>query len=540
MFMWQTDMRETNILDPFPGGNAMTERRLITSTSSFEVMRERGGVYVDKTALIYRLVKENNAYFLARPRRFGKSLLISTLRAYFEAKKELFEGLAIAELEKDWIRYPVFKFDMSGIKDNPLEQLDIKLDYMLSEYESFYDCGSKNINSPGVRLMRLISTARKKTGRRAVVLVDEYDSPLLAHIQDKDLFETLRNRMRVFYSPLKEMSDDLTFVFITGVTKFSQLSIFSELNHLVTISMSEPYAAICGISMDELQTQLKPEITAMAETLGISEKTVIARLRKKYDGYHFCGESPDIYNPLSLLRCLGEKSLKNYWYSTGTPTFLTQMVGKYTLRPEEMDGFLAGEMDFDVPIELAETPIPMLYQSGYLTIKRFDGYDYTLGFPNEEVRVSFVKGLAPYYTKKNAADNNSIIQRLLRAFRNHEIDDAMTLLRSFFSSIPYNAEKQDENHYKTIFYLIFTLATEYSVRTEECSAAGRCDALIETEDTIYLFEFKLDGTAEEALEQIDDKGYAIKYEAGDKPIVKIGANFEKDKRTIERWVVVGR
>ena len=276
----------------------------------------------------------------------------------------------------------------------------------------------------------------------------------------------------------------------------------------------------------------------MAEKLHISESTALARLKKKYDGYHFAKRSPDIFNPLSLLRALKNGELNNYWYATGTPTFLTRMIGNYTIRPEELDGFLASEMDFDVALEDAETPIPMLYQSGYVTIKKTDGYDYILGFPNEEVRVSFIKGLAPYYTKKTATETNSVIQRTMRAFRMHDIDAAMKLLRSFFSSIPYNAEKQDENHYKTIFYLIFTLATDYCVKTEQCSAAGRCDALIETEDTIYLFEFKLDGTAEDAIKQIDDKGYAIQYEAGDKKIVKIGANLESDKRTLERWIVV--
>ncbi len=282
---------------------------------------------------------------------------------------------------------------------------------------------------------------------------------------------------------------------------------------------------------------LANEVRNMAQTLNVSESKVLARLKKKYDGYHFSKKSLDIYNPLSLLRSLKDCELNNYWYSTGTPTHVIQMLSQYTLRPEELDGFTASEMDFDVSIEEAETPIAILYQSGYLTIKKIDAYDYTLGFPNEEVRVSFIKGLAPYYTKMTATENNSIIQRAMRSFRNHDIDAAMQILRSFYSSIPYDAEKQDEDHYKTIFYLIFVLATDYVVRTEERSAAGRCDALIETEDTIYLFEFQLDGTAEKALKQIDDKGYAIQYEAGDKKIVKVGVNFENDKRTIERWLI---
>ncbi|MBQ1265502.1 MAG: ATP-binding protein [Proteobacteria bacterium] len=514
------------------------KREIMTSTSSFEKMRDLGAIYIDKTALIYRMViGANDAFFLARPRRFGKSLLISTLQAYFEGRRELFEGLAIADLEQKWEKYPVLSFDMSNMKDMGVERLEESLDLMLRQYEEIYGV-EPSAKHPSTRLHALIQRARAQTGKRIVILIDEYDTPLLDNLTDEPTLHTLRNKLRDFYGVLKQKNGDLRFVFITGITRFSQLSIFSAMSNLVELSLDSKYASICGITKEELITSLKPELAAMAENLHISEATALARLKKKYDGYHFAKKSPDIFNPLSLLRALKNGELNNYWYATGTPTFLTKMIGNYTIRPEELDGFLASEMDFNVALEDAETPIPMLYQSGYVTIKKSDGFDYILGFPNEEVRVSFIKGLAPYYTKKNATENNSVIQRTMRAFRMHDVDTAMQMLRSFFSSIPYNAEKQDENHYKTIFYLIFTLATDYVVRTEQCSAAGRCDALIETEDTIYLFEFKLDGTAEDAIKQIDDKGYAIQYEAGDKKIVKIGANFESDKRTLERWIVV--
>ena len=515
----------------------MAKSRIMTSSSSFEMMREEGSLYIDKTAFIYRMVSSaDKAFFLSRPRRFGKSLLVSTLQAYFEGRKDLFSGLAIADLEKDWVKYPVLKFDLSNMKDSSVERLDESLDHMLKKYEAIYGC-DPSARLPSTRLQGLIDRARAQTNKRVVVLIDEYDTPLLDCMMDKPSLGIIRNKLRDFYGVLKQSSDDIRFVFITGITKFSQLSIFSAMSNLVTISMSNEYASICGFTKEELLTALANEVRNMAQTLNESESTVLARLKKKYDGYHFSKKSPDIYNPLSLLRSLKDCELNNYWYATGTPTFLTKLIGNYSIRPEELDGFTASEMDFDISIEDAETPIALLYQSGYVTIKKFDGYDYTLGFPNEEVRVSFIKGLAPYYTKKSATETNSIIQRTMRAFRNHDIDAAMQLLRSFYSSIPYDAEKQDENHYKTIFYLIFVLATDYVIRTEERSAAGRCDALIETEDTIYLFEFKLNGTAEEALKQIDDKGYAIQYEAGDKKIVKIGVNFEKDKRTIERWIV---
>ena len=513
-------------------------REIMTTSSSFEKMREVGAVYIDKTALIYRMATDtNDAYFLARPRRFGKSLLVSTLQAYFEGRRELFEGLAIAGLEQTWEKYPVLSFDMSNMKDMGVEQLEEKLDYMLQQYEEIYGV-EPSFKRPSTRLHALIQKARAQTGKRVVILVDEYDTPLLDNLTDEPTLQTLQNKLRDFYGVFKERTSDLRFVFITGITRFSQLSIFSAMSNLVSISLDSEYAAICGITKEELMTSLKPELAAMAEKLHISESTALARLKKKYDGYHFAKRSPDIFNPLSLLRALKNGELNNYWYATGTPTFLTRMIGNYTIRPEELDGFLASEMDFDVALEDAETPIPMLYQSGYVTIKSCKRDYYILGFPNEEVRVSFIKGLTPYYTKKTATETNSIILRVTYALDEGDVETAMKLLRSFFSSIPYNAEKQDENHYKTIFYLIFTLATDYCVKTEQCSAAGRCDALIETEDTIYLFEFKLDGTAEEAIQQIDDKGYAIQYEAGDKKIVKIGANFESDKRTLERWIVV--
>ncbi len=516
----------------------MNERFLPIGIQTFEKIRERNAVYVDKTDLIYRLAKSYSYVFLSRPRRFGKSLLVSTLRSYFEGRKDLFEGLAIDQLEKDWVQYPVLHFSLSLMRITSVDDLGVLLDSILRDYEKIYgtDAGTAKTEY-GIRMKDLVLRAHAQTGQKVVLLFDEYDAPILDTMYDKTLMESVRQKLRQFYSPIKDLDSKLQFVFITGISKFSQLSIFSELNNLTTITMNSDYAALCGFTREEIVTQLAPEVENLAKSMNVSVNTALLRIKRKYDGYHFTKNCPDIYNPFSLLNCMADKELYNYWFSTGTPTHLTKLLSQYILRPEELEGFTASEMDFYVPVEHAETPIPVLYQSGYVTIKKFDGYDYILGFPNEEVRVSFIKGLAPYYTSKSATENNSYIQRTLRAIRNHDLDTAMKLLRSFFSSIPYNAEKQDEDHYKTIFYLIFTLASEYSVRTEQCSAAGRCDALIETEDTIYVFEFKLDGTAEEALKQIDDKGYAIQYEAGDKKIVKVGVNFENDKRTIERWVI---
>ena len=464
-------------------------------------------------------------------------MLVSTIKSYFEGRKDLFEGLAIAELEKDWVKYPVLRFDLSRKKVASVEDVGYLLDDNLRSLEEIYGRGGAAESQYGLRMSDLIVRAKAQTGQNVVLLFDEYDAPLLDTMHDKSLFMAVRHQLRDFFSPIKASDDKLRFVFITGISKFSQLSIFSELNNLTMITMEKEYASICGFTKEELQEQLKPEIQNMAQALGIQESTVLARLKRKYDGYHFTKNSPDIYNPLSLLKCLREKEFNHYWFSTGTPTHLIEMLSKYTLSPEQLEGFTATVSMFDVAFELAESPIPILYQSGYLTIKSCKGVRYTLGFPNEEVRLGFLQGLMPYYTKKIRDDNEIFLSDLTLAFEEHRVDDAMQLLRSFYSSIPYDAEIQDENHFKTIFYLIFRLAAAFEVRTEERSAAGRCDALIETEDTIYLFEFKLDGTAEEALKQIDDKGYAIQYEAGDKKIVKIGANFESDRRTIERWIV---
>lgn len=514
----------------------MAARNIRVTTSDFSNMRKDHAVYVDKTRLVYEMVHDDRAFFLARPRRFGKSLLVSVLQAYFEGRRELFDGLAMAELEQDWIQYPVFKFDMSPTSYDTPSDLASVLNAVLRRYEEKYGISSDRDDVPGVRLQNLIWRAFEQTGNQAVVLIDEYDAPMLDVIHAPS-FEPMRKMLQGFYKVLKESTPYLRFVFLTGITKFSQLSIFSALSNLKDMTLNPRYASICGITKDELCSQLMPEVEAMADGLGISVEQLLDKLKYKYDGYHFTEHCPDIYNPFSLMNSLKDMALKNYWYSTGTPTLLTKAIAQYTIRPEELDGFYASEMELNAPMERAETPIPVLYQSGYVTIKSVRNGRYKLGFPNEEVRVSFLKGLVPYYTKLPERENLSFVMMLIEAMEERDVERAMMLMRSFISSIPYNAERQDEAHYKTIFYLIFRIASEFCVRTEECTAAGRSDALIETDDTIFLFEFKLNGTAEAALKQIDDKGYAIPYEAGNKQIIKIGANFDRERRTIERWVI---
>ena len=514
----------------------MKARNIRVTTSDFGNIRRSNGIYVDKTSLIYEMVHDDFAIFLSRPRRFGKSLLVSVLQAYFEGRRELFDGLAMAELEQDWVQFPVFKFDLSPIHYADSSDLAAVLGSSLRRYEEIYGREGEDGDKPGVRFQNLIRRACDKMGQQAVVLIDEYDAPLL-DVMREESFEPLRDMLQGFYKVLKESTAYLRFVFLTGITKFSQLSIFSALSNLTDITLKDSYASICGITRDELVTTLMPEVEHMAQVLGISVDNVLAKLKYKYDGYHFTKNCPDIYNPFSLLNSLKECELRNYWYSTGTPTLLTKEIGHYTIKPEDLDHFNASEMELNAPMERAETPIPVLYQSGYVTIKSFKNGRYRLGFPNEEVRVSFLKGLMPYYSKLPERENISFIMSLMDALDGRDVDQAMTLMRSFISSIPYNAERQDEAHYKTIFYLIFRIASEFCVRTEECTAAGRTDALIETDDTIFVFEFKLNGTAEDALKQIDDKGYAIPYEASDKKIIKIGVSFDKDLRTIEHWMI---
>ena len=512
---------------------------------TFAEIRESNAIYIDKTGLIYKLVDEGKVYFLSRPRRFGKSLLIDTMNDYFSGRKELFEGLSISKLETEWKKHPVLRFDFSQKKYITPAMLDEQLNLSLAEYEKIYGKGDGEITASS-RLAGLILRAEQQTGQKVVFLVDEYDAPLLDTLVNKASFEQMRQTLRDFYSPLKANDAHIKFIFITGITKFSQLSIFSELNNLNLISMDDEYASICGITEDEMKTQMKPEIEDFAESLGKTFDQACAILKRKYDGYHFSQRSPDIYNPFSLLNALSKKDLGSYWFGTGTPTFLAEQMKKFDIEPETIDeGFDATESVFNIPTETAVTPVAVLYQSGYLTIKGFRprGRVYKLAIPNEEVREGLLKCLLPFYAAGNEQKNDTFLLRFTDAIYQGNIENAMVLLRAFFSSIPYDVEQQNENHYKTIFYLIFKLSLPFVTNTEVRSAAGRADAVVETDDAVYVFEFKLDGSADEALKQIDDKGYLLPYSAtltedgSPKKLVKIGANFDKDKRTLGEWKI---
>ena len=514
-----------------------TSRKILTASSSFPRLREANAVYIDKTALIYKMTQADDAFFLSRPRRFGKSLLVTTLEAYFQGKKELFEGLEIEKMEQEWKKFPVLRFDMSGDRYTSTEKLAERINFLLMRYEKIYGRTPNAGEEFTSRLKDLIVRARTQTGEKVVVLVDEYDAPLLDTVVDDENFQTMRTMLRSFYSPLKESGEHLRFVFLTGITKFSQLSIFSELNNLKIISMDDDYAEICGITEVEIRKYLRPEVETIAAKYSVDFEEMMLKLKEKYDGYHFTENCPDIYNPYSLLNALQSRKLDNYWFSSGTPTHLTELLSKYSIRPENLDAISADIDSFDTPTEYAETPIPVLYQSGYLTIKDYEDGEYTLGFPNEEVRIGFLKGLIPYYTHLGSEENRTFIRIFNRALKNHDIETAMQEMKKFFAKIPYNAEKQDENHYKTVFYLVFTLITAFNTRTEQCTANGRIDLLVETRDAVFLFEFKLHGTAEDALRQIDEKGYAIQYEQGTKKLYKIGACFDEELRTLKNWIV---
>ncbi len=526
----------------------MALKRFPTGVQDFAVLREDGKYYVDKTDLIYKLVRSDRYYFLSRPRRFGKSLLISTLQYYFEGRKELFTGLAMERLETEWKKYPVIRLDMSMVKYADQEKLNRNFHAVLKDYETFYGIEPDLSNHAwGTRLAEIIKAAHAQSGEQVVVLVDEYDTPILDTMDQPDILFDVRNQVRDLYSPLKALGGILRFVFLTGISKFSQLSIFSELNNLKVITMLDDYAAICGITKEELLTQMQPEIQALADKQKMTYDEAVAGLQRQYDGYHFSKNSPDIYNPFSLINSLSDGELANYWFASGTPTVLTKLVSKFKMDPVMMnDGFESTQEMFDAPTETATDPIPMLYQSGYLTIRSFDSGIYNLGFPNDEVRMGFLKALMPYYAKENANQNDIFILAFTRAMREGRLEDALLQMRAFFSSVPYNAERQDENHYKTLFFLIFKLCTPYLVRTEECSAAGRADAVVETADAVYVFEFKLDanGTAEDALRQIDDKGYLVPYtvtkkaDGSPKKLFKIGVAFDAEKRTLGEWKIV--
>ena len=504
----------------------------------FSEIIEGNYLYVDKTRQIYNMTHNQGKYvFLSRPRRFGKTLLTSTLHSYFDGRRDLFKGLAIEQLEKDWVKYPVLHFDMSLGKHMDKDQLGRFLGKRLEEHEKIY-----GITNPAVdnndRLTQLIITAYEQTGKQVVVLIDEYDAPLLDIVHEEENLPVLRNVMRNFYSPLKGCDKYLRFVFLTGITKFSQLSIFSELNNIKNVSMEPEFADICGISKEELTGQLSDYIDAMAEANGCTHEKMLEELAYRYDGYHFTWPSPDIFNPFSIINAFSDKRLGNYWFGSGTPTFLIEMMRKFGVAPSQIGGKRLGVNGFDAPAEKLTSIVPLLYQSGYLTIKDYNPLteSYTLDIPNEEIRIGLMESLLPNYVYDRAGEWKPILGDMSLLIREDKIDDALKILQDFLASIPQCNNTNYEGHYQQMLYVIFTLLGYY-VDVEVHTADGRIDVVMRTSNTLYLMELKINQSAETAQKQIDDKEYIKRFVHYKLPIVTVAINFSTEKHTITGWVI---
>ena len=505
---------------------------------TFDEIREKSYLYIDKTKYIVDFREKGMKYvFLSRPRRFGKSLFASTLQAYFEGRKELFEGLAIADYEKDWVKHPVLHFDLSGAKHFDVDALNSYLNLRLLPYEELYGKGEGE-NYPNERLAGIVKRAYEKTGEKVVVIIDEYDAPLLDVVHEKENLQPLRRFMQNFYSPLKMLDPYLEFTFITGITKFSQLSIFSELNNLDNISMFDQYSAICGISKKELTTQMKPDIESLGEALGMTYEECLAELTRFYDGYHFSEKSEDIFNPFSLVKALNARKIAPYWFGSGTPTYLIKTLQKYHVNVMDIEKKSCDVDDFDVSPEMMTSALPLLYQSGYLTIKKYNPmlHRYTLEYPNREVKIGMLKSLAPNYLSPISLDNNSLVGDFLEMLYDGDVEGAMIRLKAYLASISNRLSNKNERDFQTVFYLIFNLMGAY-MRVEEDSAIGRADAVVYMPDAVFVFELKYDGSAEEAIKQIDEKGYLIPYSAEGKRLFKIGVNYDSNQRTISDWKI---
>ena len=520
------------------------DRKLPIGIQSFEKLRSDGFLYVDKTDYIYRLVHHNVPYFLSRPRRFGKSLLLSTLKAYWEGKKELFRGLKIEKLEENnpdaWKCYPVFYFDFNGFNYQQKGALEEALNSHLKRFERAYGCNHGN-STLGERFQNLLIAAREKSGLRSVILVDEYDKSLLDVIDDPELHNHNKDVFKGFFSTLKGFDEYIQFIFITGVTKFQKVSIFSDLNQLNDISLTEEFADFCGITENELKECFSPEISDLAVRQGISDDLCLALLKKQYDGYHFHPDAPEIYNPFSLLKAFFEKDFGSYWYETGTPALLVKKLKEtdFDIRKlTDMTLYASEGMLKDYQGEYAD-PIPLLYQCGYLTIADYDriGREYTLSFPNEEVKYGFLESLMPEYVSDCGAGSGKDIFTLRRYVERGELDGIRDVLTALFAGITYTVKEDPFEHYfQTVIYLVFTLLGKFA-SCEMHTFTGRIDCKVETKNYIYLFEFKRDVSAEAALKQIDSKDYAQPFIADSRTLYKIGVSFDSETRRLVEWQV---
>ena len=504
----------------------------------FEKIRKNGFVYVDKTGLIYKMAQKGGYYFLSRPRRFGKSLLVSTMEAYFSGEKELFDGLAVADLEKDWIQYPVLRFDLSGKQYKSISDLTEILFQHLVKLEGLYGV-KPQFESPEARFKDVIDAAYEKTGLGVVILIDEYDKPIVDNLGNEDLSDAFRKQLQGFYSVMKTKDACIKFGFLTGVTKIGKLSVFSGLNNLKDISMDARYTDICGISGKDLKRYFDDSVKELAEVNGLTVEETYGQLAEMYDGYHFCEDSEGMYNPFSLLNTFESLKFKEYWFETGTPSFLVQVMKEtdydvMRLSDEEIDAQTL--MDVDTAYH---NPVPLLYQSGYLTIK---GYEpeygiYHLGFPNREVKHGFLNFLVKYYTPSRTDSGMMLVSRMLKDIRRGNAEGFMQKLETLFAKTSYQIQGDSEKDFQYAMYIILELMGEY-VEVEKATSNGRIDILLQAKEYVYIIEIKVGDTAEAALKQIEDKGYARRFADDKRKIFKIGARFSTENRCIDDWKVV--
>ena len=522
-------------------------RRYPVGIQTFEKIRKENYLYIDKTDLVWELTKVSPYVFLSRPRRFGKSLLTTTLDSYFKGQRELFEGLKIMDLETEWEQYPVIHVDLSTAKSqvSAVGVQDMLL-YLLEPYIDVY--GKKdNETLPGKLLAGLIRRAYEKTGKQVVVLIDEYDAPLLDVLHEEEMLPEFRRVLQEFYQPLKAYEAMIRFCFITGITKFSQLSIFSTINNLTNVSMLPKFAAICGITEQEFVTDMAPDIAMLAEEYECTPEEMHAKLKQQYDGYRFAGKSPDVYNPYSLLKCFNNQFIDNYWFDSGTPTFLIRQMQHFKTDITTLEHIEASATSFDRPTEAMTTALPLLYQSGYVTIKDYDreSDSYILAIPNKEVRTGFVYGLIPSYVGIDGGwVQDGFALRFWRALKKDDIHLAMEEMKSFLAGIPYvegfksklEEVKNYEGFYEYTFWLIFNMLNVYA-RTQVKCAGGRVDFVVQMPESIYVFELKVNGTAREAIDQINSHGYAVPYSTDWRKVVKIGAQFDRDSMSIGEYII---
>ncbi len=522
-------------------------RKYPVGIQTFSEIIRGGYVYVDKTDLVWQMAHDAKFIFLSRPRRFGKSLLTSTLDSYFKGDRELFKELKIMELEKEWTQYPVLHLDLSVAKgQDSAEELRETLMWMMKPLTKVYG-QEYDETTPGKLLTGFIHRAQEKTGKQVAVIIDEYDAPLLDVLHDQSTLDAMRKVMQEFYVPLKANEAYIKFCFITGITKFSQLSIFSTINNLKNISLLPKFATICGFTEHEVQTVFKEDIREMGEDFKLTLEEMYSKIKFKYDGYHFAGGAEAVFNPFSLLNALDDKMLSNYWFASGTPTFLIKQMRHFHTDITSLDSLEVPVSAFDQPTENMHDALPLLYQSGYLTIKGYDSdlQSYHLAIPNQEVRVGYVNGLLPTYIGLNSADvQMGFAAKFWTALKKSDIDLAMQHMQSYLAGIPYvegfkeklAEAKTKEGFYEYTFYLVFSMLNVY-VRTQVKVAGGRVDMVIFMPDTIYVMELKVGDTARHALEQIDVRGYAKPYLSDGRRVMKVGIRFDADKHTVDEWVV---